>query len=794
MRRVVLVAVIVGLLLVNLVSLPHQTVAQVRAPVQYAETVLDTVAAWEQGRRENILVTNNAGGEVRLENPANPGVYTSVISQTTTAFNAVGVRWVADAPTGTRIQLEVRTGPTADAMGAWQPVIGGDARSQDDDAQTTEAVLAVAPDSTAVQMRATLTSAAANASPVISAFTLTTINSLRGPALSPGIPRVPAISGPATRTSAPLLIQRTDWGGAPVAVIDRQTPRGIVLHQIDATIPGNDPLPYLRALLTYQTDVLGWNDMPFHYLIGGDGTLYEGTAGGPTAAVGRLAAGDRAIHVALLGSGFSEQQQDTVTRLLAWLGEAYAIAPGGQHTVEALTPGAAATQRPNIAVHSEFAAVSDPGEAVRAAVGAVRAAAEQRTVRSRWYFGEGNTLSYAERLAVFNPNATAASVRFRLLRSPGPTQERTVTIQPNSRFDLVVNDIFNDTANVPAVVESNVGVIVERYMDFQSDISSAPGTEQAARAWYFAEGSTAAGNKTFLLLFNPQAEDAVAQVTYVQADGSAAEQRDIVIPAQQRTVLTVSDVLPNATFGARVVANLPIIAERTMITGPNSTLEQGGFETAPGIRTLARTWYFAEGTTQAPFQTSLLVLSPNNQRTDVNITFLTSSGTSVSRNYAIPPLGRVAIDVNDVVPDLGVAMTVEATRPVAVERSMRWNSGAAVAVTAGATATAYGWQFADGRTGGTFRTFLLMNNPNANQARVTVTFVRANGTTTQTTVVMAARSRYTLDARALVPDQNAFAVRVDATQPIVVERSIFPNDPASGETRGGTTAIGVPVR
>ena len=129
MRRVVLVAVIVGLLLVNLVSLPHQTVAQVRAPVQYAETVLDTVAAWEQGRRENILVTNNAGGEVRLENPANPGVYTSVISQTTTAFNAVGVRWVADAPTGTRIQLEVRTGPTADAMGAWQPVIGGDARS-----------------------------------------------------------------------------------------------------------------------------------------------------------------------------------------------------------------------------------------------------------------------------------------------------------------------------------------------------------------------------------------------------------------------------------------------------------------------------------------------------------------------------------------------------------------------------------------------------------------------------------------------------------------------------------------
>ena len=61
-------------------------------------------------------------------------------------------------------------------------------------------------------------------------------------------------------------------------------------------------LPYLRALAAFDTQVLGWDDLPFHFIVDRDGTIYEGRAGGPTAAVPRLSGGDAAVHVALIGS------------------------------------------------------------------------------------------------------------------------------------------------------------------------------------------------------------------------------------------------------------------------------------------------------------------------------------------------------------------------------------------------------------------------------------------------------------------------------------------------------------
>ena len=128
---------------------------------------------------------------------------------------------------------------------------------------------------------------------------------------------------------------------------------------------------------------------------------------------------------------------------MAWLGQAYGIAPLGSHAVSAAD--GASSMRDNIVAHSDIATAPDPSVEMRALLPNIRKAADAATVRARWYFAEGNVLNYAERLALLNPSASIANVRFILLRQPGPSVIRETTIPAGGRADLVLNDLFNDT-------------------------------------------------------------------------------------------------------------------------------------------------------------------------------------------------------------------------------------------------------------------------------------------------------------------------------------------------------------
>ncbi len=759
-----------------------RTIAAQPAQVQIERTVLTRASDWLGGaRRDGLQVTSNADGELRLADGSAFGIFESKVFTSSAALDSIAAIWRADVPPATGLSLDVRGGPTELQLGDWQPLTAGDARPQDSgDTPASEATIPLAAGTQAIQLRARMTATAANASPVLSDIALILLNGGAGPARAAGLTPVP-LSPIATLTPTPAMVQRADWSGAPAptARVTRQPPRGIVLHQI-----GSDALaatlPYLRSLAAYQTSVLGWDDLAYHYIIDRDGLIYEGHVGGPTALVPRLAGGDTSVHIALIGSGApSPAQSATLDGLLAWVGQAYAIAPLGQHRV-----GSAGVVVPNIAAHADLAPeVSDPSSALRDTLPALRQRANAATVRARWYFAEGNVRDYAERLAVLNIGGGAAQVRFRLLPTGQSEIVREATVQPGKRADLVLNEVISTTTDLPTIVESSEPMIAERFMTGGADFSVGPGIAAPSRLWYFAEGSTDA-SRTYLLLFNPQRVPVDATLTYMKGDGSTAEEK-VRIPPQQRTVVTVGDKLPGVGFGARVIATQPIVAERTMIFG------SGGFHTGPGIAELSRRWYFAEGTTQKPFAMYLLVLNPNAQSSNVAVSFLTSDGTSLTRRYAIPPTTRLAIPVNEVVPDLGVATLVEADRAVAVERAMYWGGGSLGSANAGATAPAFIWRFADGRTAPGYLQYLLVSNPSKQQARVTAELTGGDGKTVVQSFVMPAGSRYTLAVHTALPGQQAVSMLVRSTQPIVAERSIYQGVPDAIDTKGGSTALGV---
>ncbi len=803
MRRSLL-ALLTLLALVLASSAARPVVAQSQgSQAQVGAWTLTSVTDWEAGGGGGILVTNNAGGELRLADGQSSGSFISAPFKTTFPSNAAGAVWSAEVVPGTQLRLELRaraTSPAADpenGWDAWQPLEAGDARSaakDSTDAFATPAVVALPAGSQYLQLRASLTSSVARASAILTAVTVSYLSTApTTPVFATGLPRSPILFGATTLTARPAVIARADWAGRLQAAQPvRRDPQGVIVHQIDAAVTAGSSLDFVRALATYQMDVLGWEDLSYHYLIDPEGNLFEGRLGGPTSAVDRLSGGDTVVHIALIvphDAPPSSTAQGVLVSLLAWLGEAYHLSPTGTHS---LVSGDERVTRPNIAGHSEVApSAPDLYPPVRDLLPQLRGMADQSTVRSRWYFAEGNVTDYSQRLALFNPTATQTDARVTLVRPGGAPVTRIVNLPPNARADLVVNDLVQGAPALPAIVESSAPILVERSMGLATDFDGGPGIAELSRVWYFAEGSTRDGSRTYLILFNPNPAPVQATVTYMRRDGVNLAQ-GVQVAGQARLVIAVNDItqpdgsvpLAAADFGVQVIAGQPLAVERTMRFGP----KLAGLHTGRGIATLSRTWHFAEGTTEGDFHYRLLVLNPNGHPASTEATFMTPDGKTEVRRYAVPPRSQLAIDVNEIVPAQGVSAVVTADSPVAVERSLVFNGGAAGTVGAGAQAPSLRWAFVDGRTSDATY-YLCVSNPGKLKARVSVDFRFGGGGTASQSFEIPAGARYTMAVHQLYPNQTSVVALVRGTQPIIAERSVF----LGGGTRGGETTLGIPM-
>ena len=97
------------------------------------------------------------------------------------------------------------------------------------------------------------------------------------------------------------------------------------------------------------------------------------------------------------------------------------------------------------------------------------------------------------------------------------------------------------------------------------------------------------------------------------------------------------------------------------------------------------------------------------------------------------------------------------------------------------------WYFAEGYTAEGFDTWLTLQNPNAEAATVTVTYMYRDGTTKTTAKNVAATSRETVDVNADAGSYKEVSIKVESNKQIVAERPMYFN--CGGQT-GGDNTIG----
>lgn len=306
---------------------------------------------------------------------------------------------------------------------------------------------------------------------------------------------------------------------------------------------------------------------------------------------------------------------------------------------------------------------------------------------------------------------------------------------------------------------------------------------QPATTWFFAEGSTQPPFDTWFLIQNLNAQPVSVTFTFfLQPTGTTG--LTVVVGPTSRFSVFANQVIPNQAFSTRIDSSLPVFAERAMYVSFDG-------DAVTGIRGPSNLWLFAEGSTQSPFQTWLLLQNPNNAPTAATVTYLLETGQTVIQPLTLPANSRTSIFVNQVLPNAAFSSRVQSDLPIVAERALYRFPGNAATAKAGVTAPAASWFFSEGRT--SFRglradTFLLLQNPNNTPVTATVTLFGTDGRVVTFPVSLLPTSRRTIFLNPIF--SGSFGIRVDATAGIIAERSIFfGTEPLGAYSTTGATAL-----
>jgi hypothetical protein len=294
-----------------------------------------------------------------------------------------------------------------------------------------------------------------------------------------------------------------------------------------------------------------------------------------------------------------------------------------------------------------------------------------------WYFPEGCSAHGFETWTLIgNPNSKAAHITLHyMIEGWGPrTAEKLVPARGRGTY-FMADDIGSKNASV--MVTSDIPVTAEHTMfrNNRREGSNSVGASAPAKTWYLAEGSTAWGFSTYVLLQNPASTKAKVTLTCMTPSGPRTLAPFVMEPGSRRTV-KMNDSIPNEDFSTRVSADTPVVAERAMYW--DSPAGEACHDSI-GLSSLYNTFYLPDGQTTEGRETWTLVQNPNSHDISVKLTYQTPDGRgNVSKVETIPANSRRSFNMYSHSGMLGrAAIMVESPYgKITVERAMYWNSRA----------------------------------------------------------------------------------------------------------------------
>lgn len=318
-----------------------------------------------------------------------------------------------------------------------------------------------------------------------------------------------------------------------------------------------------------------------------------------------------------------------------------------------------------------------------------------------WYLPEGASTAFFDQfILIANPNGVAVQVEVDYLGTDGIKDTATYSVAANSRRTInAAVDIgqhqfpgrnFRNrefSARVRSL-DPAAPIIVERAMYWGNIFTGGPnpggtaaaGLTRLSDTWRFAEGMTAAGFQTFVLLMNPSDVAVTVDTTFFLEDGTTEVITNVVPPNSRENIWVNASAnrAGNAPFSILVQARngAQIAAERAMYWG--------GFReghAVGGILDEAPRWAFAEGVEDwhggVDFDTYFLLNNSTDNTASVTAYFVREDGTGITRTFTINPRSRYTLGTGQFLElsNQGFAAFFDSTVPIVAERATYWGQG-----------------------------------------------------------------------------------------------------------------------
>lgn len=185
-----------------------------------------------------------------------------------------------------------------------------------------------------------------------------------------------------------------------------------------------------------------------------------------------------------------------------------------------------------------------------------------------WFLAEGSTKwGFDTYVLVQNPSAADAAVNIDFLTEKGAVDGPTLLVKAGSRQTVDARATVG-AADFSTRVSANRPIVCERSMYWNNGSGKAGhdtiGVKQTSFTWDMAEGSTAYGFETFVLIANPSAVEVEVNVTYMTPTG-IEPRPPVTVPPYSRVTIDVNKDLPGRDVSIRLEAwQDKIAAERAM--------------------------------------------------------------------------------------------------------------------------------------------------------------------------------------------------------------------------------------
>lgn len=412
---------------------------------------------------------------------------------------------------------------------------------------------------------------------------------------------------------------------------------------------------------------------------------------------------------------------------------------------------------------------------------------------STWYLAEGSTAwGFDTYITIENPNHRRCTASVIYNTSSGPHRAPDVTLPPMSQTVINPSQVVPDQDFSTAVtcMEGNI-IAVDRTMIWTGQDTRCPeahssvGVTTPANKWYLPEGSTNWGFETWLLIQNPNRNQATCRVTYMIEGGGPREfTKDV--PANSRVTYNMFEDIGSADASVKVESDLPVISERAMYRN----LRREGHDSIGAISP-ASDYYLAEGTSAYGFTTYVLIQNPNSSACDVTITYMTPDGPKSQDPFTMQPNSRKTVRVNDTLPNTDFSTKVHGSQPIIAERAMYWDAGTGEAChdSIGIPEAYTTFYLPAGQTSEGAETWTLVQNPNSTPVLVEISYLTTLGNDNKAfTDTIPANSRKTYAMADKLPTSRAAVLIVSRTpgKRIIAERAMYWNGRGAGtSTIGG---------